>query len=150
MDALLRWADRNWWLLGRVTRLHAAVYRATRGVVGHRFPGAPPVLLLDHRGARTGTARTTPLVYAAYGDGFVVVASKGGHPRHPAWLHNLRAHPLTRVQVGARRHTVRVREADAGELGRLWPVLVGVYGPFETYRRRAGRDIPLLVLEPAR
>ncbi|GGT36817.1 nitroreductase/quinone reductase family protein [Streptomyces chromofuscus] len=144
----MRWADRSWPLLARVTRAHVAVYRATRGVVGHRFPGGPPMLLLEHRGARTGRLRTVPLVYGVVGRDLVVVASKAGYPRHPAWFHNLRACPETHVQVGARRLPVRARVADPAEHERLWPVMVGLYRPFETYRRRAGRELPVLVLEP--
>ena len=90
---------------------HATVYRVTGGHVGHRFPFAPPTLLLDHVGAKSGTKRTTPLTYLADGDDLVLVASKGGNPRHPAWFHNLRAHPDVTVQVGSRRRPVRARVA---------------------------------------
>ncbi|MBA2793537.1 MAG: nitroreductase family deazaflavin-dependent oxidoreductase, partial [Thermoleophilaceae bacterium] len=69
---------------------HTLAYRATRGVVGDRFPGSPPMLLLDHVGAKSGTRRTSPLVYVRDGDDVMIVASKGGHPKHPAWYHNLK------------------------------------------------------------
>ena len=144
---ILEIADRNWPLLRRVTSAHAAIYRATNGLIGHRVPGAPPMLLLDHLGARSGAAYTTPLVYVSDGDDLVIVASKGGHPRHPAWYHNLRAHPETVVRVGCERRPVRARVARPDERDRLWALVVRSYGGFETYRRRTGREIPLVVLE---
>jgi deazaflavin-dependent oxidoreductase (nitroreductase family) len=144
----LKWADRNWSLLIRLMGGHADVYRATRGLVGHRFPGAPPALLLDHVGAKTGKRRTSPLVYGRDGQNLVLVASKGGYPKHPAWFHNLKAHPDTTVQVGSRLLDVHARVATAEERPRLWSLMVGVYGGYETYRRRTEREIPLVVLEP--
>src|SRR6185503_4920704 len=85
------------------TQAHVLGYRASRGLVGHRVPGLPPMLLLDHVGAKSGKHRTIPLVYLRDGDDIVIVASKGGHPRHPSWFHNLRANPDTTVQVGSQR-----------------------------------------------
>lgn len=139
-------ADRLWPVLNRLMKGHAAVYRATGGRVGHRFPGAPPVLLLDHVGA--GTRRMTPLVYVGDGDDLVIVASKGGHPKHPAWFHNLRAHPATTVQVGSERRAVRARVASAVERERLWPKAVRTYSGYRGYQERTEREIPLVVLEP--
>lgn len=145
---ILDLADRSWPLLRRAMGVHAFVYRATHGIVGHRFPGAPPMLLLDHVGARSGRRRTTPLVYVADGENVVLVASKGGHPRNPAWFHNLRAHPDVQVQIGGERRPVRARVATAAERPRLWAMAVATYGGYRTYQRRTGRGIPLIVLEP--
>jgi deazaflavin-dependent oxidoreductase (nitroreductase family) len=144
----LNWVERNWSLLGRVMQGHTLIYRATNGLVGHRFPGTPPVLLLDHIGAKSSTLRTSPLVYACDGENFVIVASKGGYPKHPGWFHNLKANPQTTIQVGSKRLAVRARVADPEERKRLWPVVVKVYGGYEDYRRRAEREIPLVILEP--
>jgi len=141
-------ADRSWPLLRRLMGVHTVVYRATGGVVGHRFPGAPPMLLLDHVGARSGTKRTTPLVYVEDGDDVVLVASKGGHPRHPAWFHNLRANPNATVQIGSERRAVTARVATAAERSRLWPMAVDTYGGYAGYQERTDREIPLVVLEP--
>jgi deazaflavin-dependent oxidoreductase (nitroreductase family) len=144
----MRWVDRNWPLLTRVMKGHASVYRATNGWIGYRFPGAPPMLLLDHVGARTGKRRTTPLVFGRDGQNVVLVASKGGHPKHPAWFHNLQANPDVGVQIGSKRMDVHARVATPEERERLWPLMVGVYRGYEGYRRRTGRQIPLVVLEP--
>lgn len=146
----LDWADRSWPVLRRLTGGHTAVYRATHGVIGHKVPGQPPVLLLDHVGAKSGTKRTSPLVYVRDGADLVIVASKGGYAKHPAWLHNLRAHPDTTVQVGSEKRAVHAREATAEERKRLWPMAVKTYSGYTGYQERTDREIPLVVLEPRR
>jgi F420H(2)-dependent quinone reductase len=144
----LNLADRTWPLLRRLMGGHTTVYRLSNGLIGHRFPGAPPVLLLDHVGARSGVKRTTPLVYGRDGSDLVLGASKGGYPKNPAWLHNLRANPDTTVQVGSRISNVRARIAQGAERERLWKLMVGVYPGYDGYRRRTDREIPVVVLEP--
>ena len=140
--------DHLWLAFRQLTRLHTLLYRASGGRVGHRFRGGPPMLLLNHVGARSAVTRTTPLVYLRDGENIVLIASKGGHPRHPAWFHNLRAHPETTVQLGSERLAVRARVADAGERARLWPKAVAIYAGYETYQQRTEREIPLVILEP--
>ncbi|HEY4894600.1 MAG TPA: nitroreductase family deazaflavin-dependent oxidoreductase [Solirubrobacteraceae bacterium] len=141
-------ADRSWPVLGRLMQGHTAIYRASRGVIGHRFPGSPPMLLLDHVGARSGSRRTSPLVYGRDAQNLVLVASKGGYPKNPAWFHNLRANPDTSVQVGSSIRQVHARVAEGEERARLWALMVSVYGGYEDYRRRTDREIPVVVLEP--
>lgn len=140
--------DRSWPLLRRLAGAHVALYRRSGGRLGHKPPGLPQMLLLDHVGARSGVRRTSPLVYARDGADYVLVASKGGYPRHPAWFHNLRAHPDTTIQVGRRVLPVHARLASDEERERLWPGCVAVYGGFAGYQERAGRTIPLVVLSP--
>jgi deazaflavin-dependent oxidoreductase (nitroreductase family) len=142
-------ADRLWPVLNRLMRGHVAVYRATGGRIGRRVPGLPPVLLLDHVGAKSARRRTTPLVYMPDAGAYVVVASKGGFPRHPSWLHNLRANPDAEVQIGGERVAVHAREAHADERERLWPRAVDYNPVWGDYQRRADREIPLVILEPA-
>ena len=141
-------ADRSWPLLRRVMAGHTAIYRASGGRIGHHLPGFAPTLLLDHVGAKSGTRRTAPLVYGVDGENLVLVASKGGYPKNPAWYYNLLANPDTSVQVGTEHRHVHARTATAQERERLWPLMVGVYGGYEGYRRRTDREIPLVVLEP--
>jgi F420H(2)-dependent quinone reductase len=141
-------ADRSWPLLRRLMGGHTTLYRATNGLIGHRTPGLPPALLLDHVGAKSGTHRTSPLVYGRDGANFVLVASKGGYPKNPAWFHNLLAHPDTAVQVGSRRRDVHARVATLEERARLWALMLGVYGGYADYQRRTEREIPLVILEP--
>jgi F420H(2)-dependent quinone reductase len=141
-------ADRSWPVLRRVMGLHTVVYRATHGMVGHRIPGGRSMLLLDHVGAQSRLKRTSPLLYLEDGPNLVIIASKGGHPRHPAWFHNLRANPETTVQVGSECRPVRARVATPDERRRLWPRAVRTYGGYADYQRRTGRQIPLVILEP--
>jgi deazaflavin-dependent oxidoreductase (nitroreductase family) len=106
------------------------------------------MLLLDHVGAKSGKKRTTPLIYMPVGDDYVIVGAKGGHPRNPAWLYNLRANPQAQIQIEAERQTVRARELDGEERQRLWPVLITHNPVWEHYRRRTKQEIPVVVLEP--
>src|ERR1700730_3233182 len=122
----LNWADRSWPLMRNLMGAHTAIYRASHGLVGHRFPGGPPSLLLDHVGAKSHEKRTSPLVYTVDGENLILVASKGGYPKHPAWFHNLLANPDTTVQVGSRRRNVHARVADPRERERLWPMVLAV------------------------
>ncbi len=147
MASYLDVVDRSWPLLRRLAGLHTAMYRASGGLIGHRLPGLPQMLLLDHVGAKSGTKRTSPLVYARDRENIVLVASKGGNPKHPAWFHNLRANPDTTVQIGSERVDVHARVAEGSERERLWPKAVKVYGGFKDYQARTERQIPLVVLE---
>jgi deazaflavin-dependent oxidoreductase (nitroreductase family) len=137
-----------WRLVNRVIDLHSIAYRLSGGLIGGRMPGGPKMLLLDHVGAKSGRKRTNPLVYIEDGDDLVIVASKGGHPRHPAWFHNLMAHPDTAVQTGFRRRNVRARQASGQERERLWPRVVDAYSGYDGYQRKTQRQIPLVILEP--
>jgi F420H(2)-dependent quinone reductase len=144
---LLKLADRSWPVLGRIMDGHAWIYRASNGLIGHRIPGLPTMLLLDHVGAKSGVRRTSPLLYVEDGDDVVIVASKGGYPKHPAWFHNLRANPDTTVQLGRERRSVRARVATPAERERLWPKVVAAYRDYDRYQQRTDRQIPLVVLE---
>jgi deazaflavin-dependent oxidoreductase (nitroreductase family) len=141
-------ADRAWPVTKYASALHVKIYRATGGRIGHHVPGMFPTVLLDHTGARSGILRTTPLVYAEDGPNVVIIASKGGHPKHPAWFHNLVAHPDTTIQVGSERRAVRARVAHGAERARLWEVAKGTYSGFDSYQERTDREIPVIVLEP--
>jgi deazaflavin-dependent oxidoreductase (nitroreductase family) len=130
------------------TRLHAAIYRLTRGrVLGH--VGGQPVLLLATAGRRTGRSRTTPVQYLADGDSFVVVASNGGAAHPPAWYLNLRADPHARVEVGPRTVEVEAREATGEERASLWGRLTAANRSLERAARKARRDLPVITLAPA-
>ncbi len=144
----VNWGAMNWDVLNRLIGVHTVAYRLTGGLVGHHVPGAPPMLLLDHVGAKSGSRRTSPLVYLEDGDNIALVASKGGHPRHPAWYHNLRANPETTVQVGRRRMEVRARQATPEERKRIWPRAVAIWRDYANYQRRTDREIPIVILEP--
>src|SRR3954468_14906623 len=149
MVDFLKIADRSWPVLGLLFRAHGVLYRATGGRLGARLPGRPPTLLLDHIGARSGKPRSTPLIYMPVEDNFLIVAAKGGHPKNPSWLYNLRAHPDTEIQIRSRRIKVHAREAGADERERLWPI-AATYNPDWCHcQRRTPRQIPLVILEPS-
>jgi deazaflavin-dependent oxidoreductase (nitroreductase family) len=148
MGWVLDLADRTWPLTRRLMAGHTALYKASGGRLGHTAPGLPTMLLLDHVGAKSGKKRTAPLLYFRDGDDLVIVASKGGYPKHPAWFHNLKANPQTTVQVGGERRAVRARVATDTERERLWPMAVRSYRGYRDYQERSrGRTIPLVILE---
>jgi deazaflavin-dependent oxidoreductase (nitroreductase family) len=147
-DKVRELGDRSWPVLRRVMAGHTLVYRASGGVIGHKLPGAPPTLLLTHVGAKSGQKRISPLSYTkGDGDDLVLVASKGGYPKNPAWFHNLKAHPDTEVQVGREHRPVHARVATPEERERLWPRVVENYSGYDEYQKRTDRVIPLVILE---
>ncbi|HEX2129840.1 MAG TPA: nitroreductase/quinone reductase family protein [Solirubrobacterales bacterium] len=145
-------ADRSWPVLNRVFGAHQAIYRASRGWVGKRIPGiGPPIVLVDHVGAKSGKKRTTALlgipVPDSADDDYFIVASKGGYPKTPAWFYNLRANPETTMRIGREVRAVRAREAMGQERDRLYRAAIRLYRPYKTYQARTDRTIPVVVLE---
>jgi deazaflavin-dependent oxidoreductase (nitroreductase family) len=135
-------------LVGKVAgKAHSSLYRATDGRVGGRFLGGP-VLLLNTTGRKSGQRRTTPLLYVIDGEDFVIIASNGGAPKHPAWYLNLKANPDATVEIEGRETRVRAEEASPEDKGRLWQKMVEMYSGYDGYQRKAEREIPLLVLHP--
>jgi len=106
-----------------------------------------PVLLLTTVGAKSGLSRTTPLVYVRDGEDIVLIASNGGKPRHPAWYHNVKAHPEVRLTVAGATGVYTAHETRGAERERLWRRAGEQYAGFASYERRAGnRRIPVLRL----
>jgi deazaflavin-dependent oxidoreductase (nitroreductase family) len=138
-------ADLRFRILGGV---HRRLYRLTGGKVGGQL-GRLPVLLLTTIGRKSGRPRTQPLVYTQVGNGFAVIASKGGAPQHPLWYLNLRANPLAEVTVGRERRSVRARDVEGDERERLWRALADLYPGYDKYAQKTSRQIPVVVLELA-
>jgi deazaflavin-dependent oxidoreductase (nitroreductase family) len=136
------------WLLKLITWSHRFVYRVSGGWIGARTLRLR-FLLLHHVGRRSGREFVAPLLYIEYEGCWILAASNAGDRRNPAWYLNLREDPETLVQVGRRKVHVKAREATAEELRVLWPKLNESYGYYDDYRARAGREIPIVVLEPA-
>jgi deazaflavin-dependent oxidoreductase (nitroreductase family) len=135
-------------------RDHLQRYLETNGEDGHMWDatlgggtGMCPTLLLTTTGRKSGEPLTLPLIYGRAGEAFVVIASKGGAPAHPAWYLNLEANPEVGVQVMADRFTARARTAEGAERSELWNMMVGVYQPYEKYQAATTREIPVVVLE---
>jgi deazaflavin-dependent oxidoreductase (nitroreductase family) len=122
-------------------------FRTTGGTVSGPFDGAP-MILLNHRGAKSGKAYTSPLVYTRDGDNYVVIASKGGAPEDPQWFRNLLADPEITVEVGTETFPVRARVAEGDERARLWRAQADLMPGFDDYATKTTREIPVVVLEP--
>lgn len=125
---------------------HIRRYVDSDGEHGHLWRGVP-TLLLTTLGRKSGEWRRTALIYGQDGDRYLIVASYGGAPKHPAWYLNLTEHPEVRVQVGAKRFRATARTASAQEKARLWPVMTKIWPDYDNYQRKTSRDIPLVVLE---
>lgn len=138
------------WLFARVLhRVDGAVYRLSGG--RRTFAAAAsgiPVVMLTTTGARSGAARTTPVLGVDDGDALIVIASNFGQARHPAWAHNLRRHPRASVEAGGVVREVRARELAGDERERAFGLGLTVYPGYAAYRRRAERTIPVFRLEP--
>ena len=121
-------------------------FRANEGKVASF--ARQPLLLLTHRGAKTGSARTNPLAYFRDGGDYVVVASKGGAPTNPDWYHNLLAHPDATIEVGTDELSVTARPADEPERERLWAMITSANPAFAEYETKTERRIPVMILSP--
>ena len=130
------------------TIVHSGIYRATGGKLLGRM-GQSPILLLNSVGRKSGKKRATPLLYVVDGEGFVIIASKGGTPSHPAWYLNLKANPDATVEVGDRKVRVRAEEEGGEEKERLWQKMAEMYPTYDDYQKKTKREIPLLVLHPS-
>ncbi len=134
---------------------HLARYIATDGADGYLWDaslgggkGLVPTLLLTTTGRKSGRELTLPLIFGRSGPNYVVVASKGGAPTHPAWYLNLQANPEVKVQVKAAKFTAHTHTADTAERATLWPMMVDIYGPYAAYQTKTDRQIPVVVLKP--
>jgi deazaflavin-dependent oxidoreductase (nitroreductase family) len=132
----------------QMLRLIQATYEATDGRLGSRL-GHLRFLLLRTRGRRSGETRTACLTYVQDGENYAVIGSKGGSDSPPAWFLNLKADPAVEVQVGTRRFQARARVAAGAERDRLWSRANKVWD-YAGYQARTEREIPVVVLEPAR
>jgi deazaflavin-dependent oxidoreductase (nitroreductase family) len=123
-----------------------AEFRANNGKVAGAFERAPLVLLTT-TGAKSGRSHTTPLVSTRDGDRVVVIASKGGAPSHPAWYHNLVAHPEVTLELPDETYTARATVASGSERERLWRVQADLMPNFDEYQAKTTREIPVVILE---
>ncbi len=127
---------------------HIRQYTASDGAEGHEFRNGAPILLLTVLGRKSGVWRRSALIYGRAGDAYVLVASKGGAPQHPAWYTNLVAEPTVHVQVKGDKFEARARVAEGDERDRLWDVMAEIWPDYNEYRKRTDRRIPVVVLDP--
>jgi deazaflavin-dependent oxidoreductase (nitroreductase family) len=124
---------------------HVRVYRETKGARGYRWRGTK-ILLLTTTGRKSGEARTTPLIHSVDGDRWVVIASKGGAPDHPAWYKNLAADPEVTIEVEADEVPVVASTAEGEERERLWAAMIEEWPAYDDYQAKTDREIPVVVL----
>jgi deazaflavin-dependent oxidoreductase (nitroreductase family) len=125
---------------------HVRRYVETNGAEGHHWEGTV-ALLLTTVGRKSGESRTTPLIYAEYGDAYVIVASNAGGDRAPGWYANLRVRPEVQLQVGPERFLARARAATEIERPMLWQKMLAAWPALSEYQERTVRIIPVIVLE---
>ena len=129
-------------------RNQVELYESTDGVEGNDLRGMP-VVIVTHRGRRTGAVRKTPLMRVADGDAYVLVGSLGGAPKNPVWVYNLMADPNIEVRDRAEVYSMRARLVeDPDERARLWGMAVEAYPDYADYQERTERVIPLFRAEP--
>ena len=133
---------------------HLEAYLRTDGEVGHLVdfspvggPDAVPCLILDVIGRKTGAPHRLPLIYGNDDKRFIIVASKGGAPEHPAWFLNLEAKPSVKFQIVDKKYRGRAEVAESPERERLFEMMARIYPPFVDYQQRTAREIPVVVLE---
>ena len=122
-------------------------FRGNAGKLGGMFEGAD-MLLLHHTGSKTGVERVSPLGYQRIGSAYAVFGSNSGRTSHPAWLHNLRAHPRTAAEIGTETIEVVARVTEGDERAEIWERQKANIPQFAEYEQTANRDIPVVILEP--
>lgn len=132
-----------------VTRLHRTAFDLTRGRLGGTVAGLP-VVKLTTTGRKTGRQRETMLISPVHdADRVIIVASKGGAPRHPTWYLNLRDNPSVTITMLGESRPMSAHTATAEEKAQLWPEIVKAYKGYGGYQEKTDRDIPVVVLQPA-
>jgi proline iminopeptidase len=126
---------------------HVRSYLETDGKIGYRWKEGSPIAILFTTARTSGEQRANPLIFGRDGDNVVLVASKGGAPKHPGWYRNLRKHPDAEIQIMGDRWRVRARDAEGVERERLWELMAGIWPHYDEYATRTDREIPVVVLE---
>ncbi len=128
-------------------RTQAERYEATDGAEGAELRGRP-VIVLTSTGAKTAKLRKTALMRVEHDGVYAVVASMGGAPSHPAWVHNLTAHPHVELQDGPTKRDYQAREVIGDEKAVWWERAVETWPDYAKYQTKTTRQIPVFVLEP--
>lgn len=126
---------------------HVKAYRETGGETGYIWNNAT-TLLLTTKGRQSGEDKTVPLIFIADGDNYVIIASLGGAPKHPAWYLNLEAEPRVTLQVKDKVFEAVARTAPSPERERLWAKALAAWPQYDDYQAKTSRQIPVVVLEP--
>ena len=127
---------------------HVRAYQETNGETGYIWNGVP-ILLFTTKGRKSGQPRTNAIIFTQVGDKYVIIASKGGSPTHPAWYLNILEDPSIEVQVKADKFKAKARTADGDEREELWAEAIKNWPNYDVYQSRTDRKIPVVVLERA-
>ena len=136
-------------LIRIVSKVHGYIYRISRGRVGKQL-GKVAILLLTTTGRKSGKKRSVPLTAIPYGAKYILVASFGGSPVHPAWLINIRQNPAVHIRVGSIVKQAKasiIKTTDTG-YEEMWGKAIAIYGGYANYRRATSRHIPIVVITP--
>lgn len=135
---------------------HLESYLETNGKIGHFADFTPlggppdvPCLLLETTGRKSGIQQILPLIYGMDGKNFVIIASKGGAPKHPAWFLNLESDPAVKFQVDDKKYSGKAVLAPAADRQRLYDMMAKIYPPYVEYQQKTDREIPVVLLQPA-
>ena len=128
---------------------HVRVYRETDGERGYHWRKGSKILILETIGRKSGEPRAMALIFGSDDGRYVIVASKGGNPQHPAWYLNMQEQDEVDVQVLGDRFTATHRDAEGDERERLWEMMVGEWPDYADYQQKTDRQIPVVILERA-
>jgi deazaflavin-dependent oxidoreductase (nitroreductase family) len=126
---------------------HIQKYLKTNGKTGHEWRPGIYSLLITTIGRKTGKLHRTGLIYGMDQDRYIIVASNGGHPKHPNWYLNIKKNPGVLVQVKSEKFLARARDAEGAERQRLWKMMAKIFPQYEDYQRKTARKIPVVILE---
>jgi len=136
-------------LIKAISKIHGYVYRISRGRLGKQF-GHVEFLLLTTTGWKSGRKRSVPLTAISHGANYILIASFGGSPVHPAWLINIRKNPMALIRVGPMVKLAKcsIIETTDTAYEALWAKAVDIYTGFDNYKRSTSRDIPIVIVTP--
>ncbi|NQW23161.1 MAG: nitroreductase family deazaflavin-dependent oxidoreductase [SAR202 cluster bacterium] len=126
------------------------LYEGSQGTKGFTLRDTGlPVVIVTNRGVKTGAVRKTPLMRVVDGDNYILVGSQGGSPKHPHWVHNLKADSKVEIRDEAAVYSMKVREVvDSVERQRLWDIAVATFPNYKLYQEKTDRVIPVFLAEP--
>ncbi len=131
-------------------RKQVELYESSGGTQGTTLRDTGlPCIIVTHKGNKSGAIRKIPLMRVQDGDNYVLVGSYGGSPKHPVWVHNIRADPDVEIRDETEVFKMRVREiTDDATRDRLWQISADAFPPYDEYQAKTDRKIPVFLAEP--
>ena len=131
-------------------RKQVELYESSGGTQGTTLRDTgPPCIIVTHKGNKSGAIRKIPLMRVQDGDNYVLVGSYGGSPKHPVWVHNIRANPDIEIRDETQVLKMRVHEiTDDATRDRLWQISADAFPPYDKYQAKTDRKIPVFLAEP--